>query len=153
MQNSTTNSKCRKTPTAHLQQLQHYRKPVASDAKQPQIPQSGCRSQEQTSAVAMALPESEPLAVSWSHWTCVLLAFCSSRCFISDTTWFQRSWRALPGSDQCALRSMHTTEAVGAALSDRADACHTVFLDAWCGLLPAAAFKLRIQEPVREGRF
>lgn len=39
----------------------------ASDAKQPQIPQSGCRSQEQTSAVAMALPESEPLAVSWSH--------------------------------------------------------------------------------------
>lgn len=33
MQNSTTNSKCRKTPKAHLQQLQHYRKPVASDAK------------------------------------------------------------------------------------------------------------------------
>lgn len=99
----------------------------------------------------------EALAVSWSHWTCVLLAFCSSRWFISDTTWFQRSWWVLSGFDQCTFR-MHTTETLGAAAFRQVRYFHgshviQCSLIPGCGILPAAAFKLRIQESLREGRF
>lgn len=76
----------------------------------------------------------EPLAVScWSHWTCVLLAFCLSRWFISDTTWFQGSWRVLSGLDRCTFR-MHTTETLGTAAFRQGhilpqQPCHSVL---WC---------------------
>lgn len=99
----------------------------------------------------------EPLAVScWSHWTCVLLAFCLSRWFISDTTWFQGSWRVLSGLDRCTFR-MHTTETLGTDRSFQTRSYTSTAAVSQCSLmpgcrsLPAAAFKLRIQEPVREG--
>lgn len=45
-----------------LTALRHYSKPVASDAKPNHKFHEAVADQEQTSAVAMALPESEPLA-------------------------------------------------------------------------------------------